>query len=119
MEPFETPSYIDIPAHSAPLGLAFMPNELGWPQEYQNSLFVAYHGSWNRSVPTGYKIVQYKLDEKGSPINQNGKDFIIGWLEQNNTNAIGRPVDILFDKNIGMFISDDKAGVIYQVSYKP
>lgn len=48
MEPFEIPSYIDIPAHSAPLGLAFFPEE-GWPEEYWHNLLVAYHGSWNRT----------------------------------------------------------------------
>ncbi|MHC4196723.1 MAG: PQQ-dependent sugar dehydrogenase [Planctomycetota bacterium] len=53
-EPQTTPSYIDIQAHSAPLGLAFIPKE-GWPEEYWYDLLVAYHGSWNRSVPTGYK----------------------------------------------------------------
>jgi glucose/arabinose dehydrogenase len=118
MEPFETQSYIDIPAHSAPLGLAFIPNDLGWPQEYQNSLFIAYHGSWNRSIPTGYKIVRYKLDDKGSVISQTAENFITGWLTS-ATNAIGRPADILFEKNTGMFVSDDKAGVIYLISYKP
>jgi len=118
MEPFETQSYIDIPAHSAPLGLAFIPNDLGWPQEYQNNLFVAYHGSWNRSAPTGYKIVKYKLDGKGNAISQTAEDFITGWLTS-ATNAIGRPVGILFEKNTGMFVSDDKAGVIYLIAYKP
>ncbi|MEK7162473.1 MAG: PQQ-dependent sugar dehydrogenase, partial [Patescibacteria group bacterium] len=58
-------SHIDIPAHSAPLGLAFFPEE-GWPEEYWHNLLVAYHGSWNRSEPTGYKIVRYKLDEQGN-----------------------------------------------------
>ncbi|MEK7487788.1 MAG: PQQ-dependent sugar dehydrogenase, partial [Patescibacteria group bacterium] len=48
------PSFIDIPAHSAPLGLAFFPEE-GWPQEYWYNLLVAYHGSWNKREPTGYK----------------------------------------------------------------
>ena len=63
-EPFEMPSYINIEAHSAPLGLVFVPEE-GWPEEYWYDLFVAYHGSWNRSVPTGYKIVRIPLDDKG------------------------------------------------------
>lgn len=117
MEPFETESYVDIPAHSAPLGLAFIPEGLNWPLEYTNNLFVAYHGSWNRSIPTGYKIVRYKLDSKGNVISQNSDDFITGWLTTDK-NSIGRPVDILFDKDLGMFISDDKAGVIYLISYK-
>ena len=111
MEPFETPSHIDIPAHSAPLGLAFIPNS--WPSEYRGDLLVAYHGSWNRSVPTGYKIVRYRLDEQGNY--KSGEDFITGWLT-NNYNALGRPVDILIQEENGTtYISDDKAGVVYRL----
>lgn len=117
MEPFETPSYIDIPAHSAPLGLAFTPRTINWPEEYKNNLFVAYHGSWNRSVPTGYKIVRHKFDQNGNISTKSSEDFISGWLKTDNTTS-GRPVDILFDENLGMFVSDDKAGVIYLVTYK-
>ena len=117
MEPFEMPSYIDIPAHSAPLGLAFAPDELPWPEEYKNNLYVAYHGSWNRTTPTGYKVVRYKLNVNGGILNENAEDFISGWLTLSGSN--GRPVDILFDKNLGMFVSDDKAGIVYLVSYKP
>lgn len=86
---------IEIPAHSAPLGLAF----------YQGDLLVSYHGSWNRSVPTGYKVVRFK----------NGKqsDFITGWLDGDK--VLGRPVDILVKDENTIYISDDKAGVIYTV----
>ena len=52
------PSFIDLPAHSAPLGLAFFPEE--WPQEFRYHLLVAFHGSWNRTEPTGYKVVRYQ-----------------------------------------------------------
>src|SRR3989344_3609909 len=62
--PFETPSHIDIQAHSAPLGLAFIPEE-GWSEELWYNLLVAYHGSWNRSEPTGYKIVRLKMNAQG------------------------------------------------------
>ncbi|OGM93060.1 hypothetical protein A2372_01425 [Candidatus Wolfebacteria bacterium RIFOXYB1_FULL_54_12] len=110
MEPFETPSYIDIPAHSAPLGLAFIPDS--WPAEYRNDLLVAYHGSWNRGVPTGYKIVRMKLDANG--IYQGVEDFITGWLTEEN-DALGRPVDILFRTDGVAFISDDKADAIYRL----
>jgi glucose/arabinose dehydrogenase len=113
MEPFETPSYIDIPAHSSPLGLAFFPEE-GWPEKYWHNLLVAYHGSWNRTVPTGYKIVRYILDSKGNYLGE--EDFITGWLQGNE--AIGRPVDILIKPGGIIYISDDKAGVIYRVIYK-
>jgi glucose/arabinose dehydrogenase len=106
------PSYIDIPAHSAPLGLSFFPEE-GWPEEYWYNLLVAYHGSWNRSVPTGYKIVRYKLDVNGKYLGE--EDFISGWLQ--NKNALGRPVDILIQPGGVIYISDDHAGVIYKVNY--
>ncbi|MDP3999205.1 MAG: PQQ-dependent sugar dehydrogenase [bacterium] len=112
VEPFEIPSFIDIPAHSAPLGLAFIPEE-GWPEEYWYNLLVAYHGSWNRSVPTGYKIVRYKLDARGKYLGQ--EDFITGWLQSDNT-ASGRPVQILTQPGGVVYITDDKAGVIYRVT---
>ncbi|MCH7758993.1 PQQ-dependent sugar dehydrogenase [Patescibacteria group bacterium] len=107
------PSYIDIPAHSAPLGLGFIPTE-GWPKEYEHDLLVAYHGSWNRSEPTGYKVVRFKLDEQGRYLGV--EDFISGWLTEQGR-ALGRPVDILIQPGGVMYISDDKAGVIYKVTY--
>lgn len=110
MEPFETPDYIDIPAHSAPLGLSFIP--ASWPTQYKNDLLVAYHGSWNRSIPTGYKIVRYRFDDKGTY--QGVEDFITGWLTKNGS-ALGRPVDIIIAPNGTTYISDDKAGVIYRL----
>ncbi|KKQ42380.1 MAG: L-sorbosone dehydrogenase [Parcubacteria group bacterium GW2011_GWE2_37_8] len=104
-------SYIDIPAHSAPLGLAFFPEE-GWPEEYWHNLLVVYHGSWNRTEPTGYKIARYKLDSQGNYFSE--EDFISGWLQSDGT-ALGRPVDILIQPGGVMYISDDKAGVIYRI----
>lgn len=106
------PSYIDLPAHSAPLGLAFFP-EAGWPPEYRHNLLVAFHGSWNRSTPTGYKVVRLKLDGKGNY--QGVEDFISGWLTPQG--ALGRPVDILIKNNGEMYLSDDKAGVVYRVVF--
>ncbi len=112
MEPFELPSHIDIPAHSAPLGLAFV-SSASWPANYKNDLLVAYHGSWNRTVPTGYKVVRYHLDSAGNVLSVS--DFISGWIK--GTQASGRPVDIIFAKDGKMYISDDKAGVVYVVGY--
>ncbi len=114
MEPFETPSYIDIPAHSAPLGLAFFPEE-GWPAEYRHDLLVAYHGSWNRTVPTGYKVVRFHLDARGNYLG--AEDFITGWLV-GERKALGRPVDVSIEPGGVIYISDDKAGLIYRVVYK-
>ena len=112
MEPFEVPSHIDIPAHSAPLGLVFVPEE-GWPEEWWYDALVAYHGSWNRSVPTGYKIVRIPLDAQG---NSEGpaQDFMTGFMTEDGT-VIGRPVDILIEPGGSMYVSDDRAGVIYRV----
>jgi glucose/arabinose dehydrogenase len=108
---------IEIQAHSAPLGLAFVPENSNWPAEYKNNLLVAFHGSWNRSIPTGYKIVRYELDAQGNSIEtrSEAKDFITGWLS--GKNALGRPVDIKF-KDDDMFVSDDLAGVIYKITYQ-
>lgn len=105
-------SHIDIPAHSAPLGLAFIPEE-GWPEEYWHNLLVAYHGSWNRTVPTGYKIVRYKLDAQGNYLGE--EDFISGWLTPEG--VLGRPVDILVQPGGIIYVSDDKAGVIYRITH--
>lgn len=108
------PSHIDLQAHSAPLGLAFVPKNNGWPEEYGHNLFVAYHGSWNRSEPTGYKIVRFVLDERGNYMDE--EDFISGWLRDDG--VLGRPVDILLQPGGVMYISDDHAGVIYRVVYR-
>ncbi|MBI2121588.1 MAG: PQQ-dependent sugar dehydrogenase [Candidatus Sungbacteria bacterium] len=106
-------SHIDIPAHSAPLGLAFFPKG-GWPEEYQHDLLIAYHGSWNRTAPTGYKVVRAKLDKNRDF--QGFENFITGWLTAKGE-ALGRPVDILIQPDGKIYISDDKAGVIYKVIY--
>jgi glucose/arabinose dehydrogenase len=111
MEPFETESLIDLPAHSAPLGLSFVPEE-GWPETYWYNLLVSYHGSWNRSEPTGYKVVRIKLDSKGRYLGT--EDFITGWLDENGKKN-GRPVDIKILPGGTAYISDDEAGVIYRL----
>ena len=107
-----TPSYIDMQAHSAPLGLAFI-TSARWPVAYANNLLVAFHGSWNRSVPTGDKIVRIKLDRQGAY--QGIEDFITGWLQPDGT-KLGRPVDILFERNGTAFITDDQKGVVYRLT---
>ena len=112
------PPKVQMQAHSAPLGLAFY-EASEFPAEYRNNIFVAFHGSWNRSVPTGYKIVRVKLDDKGQP--QGGaEDFITGWLAPGETKKgrwMGRPVGIAFGSDGAMYVSDDAAGVIYRVTW--
>ncbi len=115
MEPHEIPSHIDIPAHSAPLGLIFVPGDSSWPKEYRGDLLVAYHGSWNRSVPTGYKIVRMELDDRGNPTGA-VEDFMTGFMTMNGE-VTGRPAGLLAEPD-GLYVSDDRAGVIYKVSRK-
>jgi len=124
LEPFETPSHIDLQAHSSPLGLAFIPPNSPWPREYWNNLLVAYHGSWNRSVPTGYKVVRFILGDMGEYSGR--EDFITGWLQYSDdtrgissSTVLGRPAGVLIDEEGVLFISDDRAGVIYRVIYTP
>lgn len=112
MSPFETPSTIDLPAHSAPLGLAFVPNDAGWPAEYEGNLLVAYHGSWNRTKPTGYAIRRFVFDENGSVTSS--EDFVSGWLTEQG--VLGRPADLTFGKNGALYVSDDRTGLIYRIT---
>jgi len=107
-----TPSYVDYPAHSAPLGLAFVTSD-AWPADYKYNLIVAFHGSWNRSVPTGDKLVRVKLDKQGNY--QGTSDFITGW-QQPDGSRLGRPTGILMRADGVTFIADDQAGVVYRLA---
>ena len=107
--------HIELQAHSGVLGLAFVP-ENGWPEDMRGDLLLAYHGSWNRSEPTGYKVVRFDLDSSrkatGGPI-----DFMTGFLTTDDEDdAIGRPVDIMTEDGGVAYISDDRAGAIYRIS---
>lgn len=106
------PPIFEIAAHSAPLGLTFIKSGQ-FPKEWQGDLLVAYHGSWNRSTPIGYKVV--RLDIEGDRI-VGEHDFLTGFLQ--DSSAIARPVDLIFDQDGNLYISDDKGGKIYKVSYK-
>lgn len=115
------PPVIQIPAHSAPLGLAFIPSGRGWPKEWEGDLLVALHGSWNRSEPVGYKIIRYNLDTNGNVLSQKPEDFITGWLAdkqpaiRDKRQIYGRPVDLKFTSDGALYVSDDASGKIYQV----
>ncbi len=101
-----------IAAHSAPLGLTFI-NSSQMPAEWQGDLLVAYHGSWNRTTPIGYKIVRMKV--QGEQI-VGESDFITGFLQ--GSEALGRPVDLAFDPEGSLYISDDKSGAVYKLVKK-
>ena len=111
------PPKVALQAHSAPLGLAFYEGNM-FPAEYKGDMFVALHGSWNRSIPTGYKIIRVRMDDKGEP--KGVEDFITGWLKPGETKHgvwMGRPVGIVFAADGSMYISDDAAGLIYRVTW--
>ncbi|MBO0779916.1 MAG: sorbosone dehydrogenase family protein [Ktedonobacteraceae bacterium] len=104
---------VKMQAHSAPLGLAFY-NASQFPQQYRG-LYVAFHGSWNRNTPTGYKVVFVPLNEQGQ-VSGPVQDFATGWL-QSNGDASGRPVGLAVGPDGALYLSDDKAGEIYRISY--
>jgi glucose/arabinose dehydrogenase len=107
-----TPPALLLQAHTAPLGLSFYSGKQ-FPAEYQDSLFVAQHGSWNRSTKVGYRILNIRF-EKNAILSKTV--FAQGWLSGAFSN--GRPVDILTLKDGSILISDDKAGKIYRITYK-
>jgi len=109
---FKAPAW-KFKAHIAPLGLRFYQGKQ-FPLEYKNQLFVAQHGSWNRTEPQGYRVVLIKFNQ-GKAVSE--QDFITGWLTKDG-NVLGRPVDILTLPDGSLLISDDKLGVIYKVSYQ-
>ncbi len=103
---------VEMQAHSAPLGLTFYDGD-AFPEEYRGNLFVAFHGSWNRTVPTGYKVVHIPIQggEAGSV-----RDFAVGWLREDGTQW-GRPVDVLTGADGSLFVSDDDGDAIYRLFY--
>ena len=98
--------------HSAPLGMRFYTGTT-FPSEYRNSIFIARHGSWNRTKKIGGDIVVAKLNEDGSV--KSIEPFITGFLDNNN--YVGRPADLMFLKDGSMLISDDFNGAVYRVTY--
>lgn len=119
------PPKLLIPAHSAPLGLSFIPEEGwpagrspeggGWPEEYWYDLLVALHGSWNRSAPAGYSIARFPLNAEGKSEGPM-QEFITGWKDGSAT--LGRPVDLRAEPGGALYITDDRAGVVYRVSHQ-
>jgi glucose/arabinose dehydrogenase len=71
------------------------------------------HGSWNRKEPSGYKLVRVHF-EQGKPVRVS--DFATSWLRGDN--AWGRPVDVVVGPDGGIYVSDDRAGLIYRITYK-
>ncbi len=105
-----------IQAHSAPLGLSFLQGS-GFAAPYINGAVIGLHGSWDRSVPTGYKVIWYPVNSGSAP--GPAVDLVTGWLDPVTNKAWGRPVDAVTDAAGALLISDDTAGAIYRLTYAP
>ncbi|MFT6558382.1 PQQ-dependent sugar dehydrogenase [Sneathiella sp.] len=107
------PPVIKFQAHVAALGMDFYTGSQ-FPDTYKNDAFVAQHGSWNRTVPVGYRVMRVQYDKTGQPLSKSV--FIDGWLAKDGR-VFGRPVDIEELPDGSLLISDDHADVIYRVTY--
>lgn len=118
---FEPPA-MKLGAHVAAIGMTFYTGQM-FPEEYRNQIFIAEHGSWNRSEPQGYRIMLVKL--KGNKA-VSYEPFAEGWLRGKGSSrgsmtlgdAWGRPTDVLVMPDGSMLIADDEADAIYRVTYK-
>lgn len=114
----EAPEFIppaqNLGPHVAPLGLKFYTGSM-FPAEYKDQIFIAEHGSWNRTKKSGYRVSLVKVEgSKGNSY----ETFASGWLDEAAQKAWGRPVDVLVLADGSMLVSDDLAGVIYRISYQ-
>lgn len=108
---FEKPVW-ELPAHVAPLGIKFYRGE-NFPKEYRNGLFIAEHGSWNRSSKIGYRVSFLRLDSNRLP-----KEYIIFADFLKGERFFGRPVDIEFMDDGSMLVSDDHFGNIFRIRFE-
>jgi glucose/arabinose dehydrogenase len=108
-----TKPQVEFPAHQAQLGMAFYNGKM-FPTQYQGGIFVAAHGSWNRTKPSGALINFVTLKADGSA--DKSSVFAEGWLDENGVYR-GRPVDVATMKDGSLLVSDDFAGAIYRISY--
>jgi glucose/arabinose dehydrogenase len=111
---FDKP-YAKLGAHIAPLGMKFYTGKM-FPAEYRDNIFIAMHGSWNRSNKQGYNVMRVQVDGKGGA---RMTPFLEGFLQDPKADPPmwGRPVDVLVMRDGSMLVSDDYNGVIYRVSY--
>jgi glucose/arabinose dehydrogenase len=105
---------LNFGAHVASLGVRFYTGSM-FPDEYRNRLFIAEHGSWNRSKKSGYRVMMAKVD--GGKVTEHTV-FAEGFLDVPADKAWGRPVDVLVMPDGALLVSDDHAGAIYRISYR-
>lgn len=107
------PPALKMQAHSAPLGISFLAGASSFPAEYRGDLLVAFHGSWNRSTPTGAKVIRVHV-VNGKPTS--AEDFITGWQDESGKRW-GRPVDVVVAADGSVLVSDDGSGSIYRITH--
>lgn len=107
------PPAIELGPHVAGLGMKFYTGRM-FPEQYRHQIFIAEHGSWNRTVPIGYRITLVRLLENRAVAYE---VFAKGWLQKGQ--AWGRPVDVLVMPDGALLVSDDRAGAIYRIYYAP
>ena len=105
---------VEFPAHQAQLGLTHYTGKV-FPAKYQSGMFIAAHGSWNRSTPTGYQVqfVPIKADGTAGAM----EVFADGFLDKVTGRALARPVDVANLPDGSILVSDDYAGALYRISY--
>lgn len=108
-----TPPVAKLGPHVAALGLRFYTGEQ-FPAEYRNNLFIAEHGSWNRTQKIGYRVKRVELNDDGTLKRQSV--FAEGWLDQDG-GVNGRPADVLVAPDGSLLVSDDQNGAIYRIRY--
>lgn len=106
---------VALGAHVAALGLRFYTGDM-FPAQYKNQIFVAEHGSWNSTMKVGAKITLAKQNANGT---WTSEPFARGWTLESDQVFWGRPVDVLVAPDGALLVSDDKAGVVYRISYEP
>ena len=106
-----TPPAQALGPHTAPVGLTFYTGE-AFPAEYKGRLFIAEHGSWDRSEKIGYRVMMLELE--GNDV-VSYEPFAEGWLRDEET--LGRPAYVIQDRDGNLLISDDHRGVVYRVRY--
>ena len=103
----------DLGPHVAALGMRFYTGSM-FPEEYRNQVFIAEHGSWNRSRKIGYRLMLVRLEGDEAV---GYETFAEGWLQ--GESSWGRPVDVLVMPDGSLLLSDDQADLIYRISYSP
>ncbi len=102
--------------HVAPLGLKFYTGNM-FPGQYKNQLFIAEHGSWNRSKKIGYRVSLVRVENNSKAVSY--ETFASGWMDDATQKVWGRPVDVLVLNDGSLLVSDDHANVIYRITYAP